>query len=502
MTDAFMMKLRPSGVILYSTYIGGSAIGGEAAYSVAVDGEGRVIVVGMTTSHDFPTFQALFPVKKGFEEGFVTKIDPTKVGLDSRVWSTFLGGSGDDAILAVTTDIWNDVYVTGYAGAGSNDYPLEDEVQGNAGGIDAVVTKIRGNGSGLAYSTYLGGDSVAYEMGNAIAVDKDLNAYVTGQTASKNFPTTPGSAQPQCVGVGVDCIAGQAFVTKLGPLGELVASTFLGGTAGPTSASGIAVDADGRAYVIGTTSDPTYPTTPDALDPTCGSDGACNGVMPPVASDAFVAVLNPTGTTFTYSSFLGGHASDDGFGIAVVAPGVMILAGTTMSDDSAGTAAAFPTTPHAWNTTLHGNMDGFVAKLHIGADLAVDVKDDVDPIKLLSGSGGVARYTAAVKNHGPQGATSVQVPVTFEGKVIRKVQAVQLMPAGAGACAIVSDAWVSCTLGLLPPGATALVRVEVKLFGLEGGSSQVLTAKAVASANEPDAKPQNNEDKEPTLIKK
>jgi hypothetical protein len=375
-------------------------------------------------------------------------------------------------------------------------------VQGNAGGIDAVVTKFRGNGSGVDYSTYLGGDSVNVESGYGIAVDKDRNAYVTGLATSENFPTTPGSAQPQCVAVGVNCVAGQAFVTKLGPLGQLVSSTFLGGDAGFTSGNAIAVDADGRAYVIGTTMDPTFPTTSDALDSTCGSDGACDAAVPPTKSDAFVAVLNPTGSTFTYSSFLGGHAIDDGRGIAVGAPGVIYLAGSTDSDDSAGPAAAFPTTPNAWNTALQGNRDGFVAKLHIGADVSVDVKDDVDPVVLLSGSGGVARYTVAVKNHGPQNATSVEVPVKFEGKVIRKVQSVQLMPAGAGACAIVADAWVSCTLGLLPSGATALVRVEVKLFGLEGGSSQVLTAKAVATANEPDAKPQNNQDTEPTLIKK
>ncbi len=323
-------------------------------------------------------------------------------------------------------------------------------VQGNAGGTDVVVTKIRGNGSGIDYSTYLGGDSVNHERGYGIAVDKDRNAYVTGQTASKNFPTTPTSAQPQCVGAGVNCIAGQAFVTKLGPVGQLVYSTFLGGDAGFTSGNAIAVDADGRAYIIGTTTDPTYPTTLDALDSTCGSDGACDAAVPPTKSDAFVAVLNPTGSTFTYSSFLGGHAIDDGAGIAVGAPGVIYLAGSTDSDDSAGPAAAFPTTPNAWNTTLHGNRDGFVAKLHIGADVSVDVKDDVDPVVLLSGSGAVARYTVSVKNHGPQNATSVQVPITFEGKVIRKIQSVQLTPAGAGACAIVADAWVSCTLGLRP----------------------------------------------------
>ena len=84
----------------------------------------------------------------------------------------------------------------------------------------------------------------------------------------------------------------------------------------------------------------------------------------------------------------------------------------------------------------------------------------------------------------------------------RKVQSVQLTPSCVGACSIIADAWVSCTLGVLSPGTTAVVRVEVKALSLEGGLSQVLTATASATANEPDAKPQNNKDTEGTLIKK
>ncbi len=71
----------------------------------------------------------LFPVLKGPEDGFVTKIDPAKIGASSLEWSTFLGGSGNDGIYGVATDWLGDIYVTGYAGAGSTDYPLKDEVQ-------------------------------------------------------------------------------------------------------------------------------------------------------------------------------------------------------------------------------------------------------------------------------------------------------------------------------------------------------------------------------------
>jgi hypothetical protein len=455
----------------------------------------------LSTSDDFPTLNALYPLKKGAEDGFVTKLDPSKIGAASRVWSTFLGGSGNDGMYGVAIDFAGDVYVTGYAGAGSTDYPLKNEVQGNKQGMDVVVTKLWGNGSGLAYSTYLGGDSLAIEMGFAIAVDKDKNAYVTGHTSSKGFPTTPAALKPQCQAIGLECIAGQAFVTKLNAAGQLVYSTFLGGDdAGPTSGEAIAVDADGRAYVTGWTHDPAYPTTPGALDLTCGSDGICNEVLPNTKTDAIVAVLNPFGG-FVYSSFLGGHDEDAGTGIAVGAPGVIYVAGFSRSDGSLGSAAAFPTTPGAWDTTLEGNYDGFVAKLLIGADLSVDVKDLVDPV-VLSSLGSIARYNVAIKNWGPQLATGIQVPITFEGKVERTVVSAHLAPAGIGACSIIALQWVSCSIGVLNPGDAAAVVVEVKVTKLLGGTSQNLVAKASIKANEPDTKPVNNQDSETTLIKK
>jgi hypothetical protein len=178
-----------------------------------------------------------------------------------------------------------------------------------------------------------------------------------GRAPQFSISTTPVTLKPQCQAMGPKCIAGQAFVTKLNALGQLVYSTFLGGDAGATSGEAIAVDADGRAYVTGWTYDPTYPTTPGALDPTCGSDGSCNGIPPNTKEDAFVAVLNPSGSGFAYSSFLGGHEDDEGTGIAVGAPGVIYLAGMTSSDGSLGAAAAFPTTAAAWNATLQGTLD-------------------------------------------------------------------------------------------------------------------------------------------------
>ena len=116
--------------------------------------------------------------------------------------------------------------------------------------------------------------------------------------------------------------------------------------------------------------------------------------------------------------------------------------------------------------------------------------------------GGIARYKVDIKNWGPQLATGVQVPITFDGKVEKKVVSAQLIPSGIGACSIIAQQWVSCSFGLLNPGDAATVLVNVKVTKLLGGPSQVLTATASIKANEPDSTPLNNQDKETTLIKK
>jgi hypothetical protein len=493
-TDGFMMKLSPSGAILYSTYIGGSAQGGggEAAFAIAVDPFQQAVVVGLTSASDFPTLGALYPVKKGPDDGFVTRIDPAESGAASLVWSTYLGGSGNDALFGVATDSLGAVYVTGYAGAGSIDYPLVNPVHGDRQGTDVVVTRLRFDGSGLDYSTYLGGQSNQYEQGLAIAVDQDRNAYVTGFTGSATFPTTPWSPQPHCQSVGQACVSGQAFVTRLSPFGQLVHSTYLGGSQGPTRGQAIAVDDDGRAYVTGSTADPSYPTTPNALDASCGTDGACDAISPDFKDDAFVAVLSPNFSHFVYSSFLGGHDADMGNGIAVGSPGVIHVAGEARS------AGTFPATPGAWDTTLQGFNDGFVAKLVIGADLGVVVKDFPDPV-VLSG-GGLAHYTVQVKNAGPETATAVLLPITFTGPVARQVQSVQLSPPGIGACQIMVQQWVSCSFPSLKPGASASLKIDVKVLELRSGKKQLLTASATVDAAEPDPVPGNNQAQQATVI--
>ena len=173
----------------------------------------------------------------------------------------------------------------------------------------------------LVYSTYLGGAFT--DSGSGIAADANGNAYVAGWTDSHNFPTTLGAFQPTKTSVGVD-----AFVTKLNPAGTgLVYSTYLGGD-GTDTGEGIAVDADGNAYVTGTTGSTNFPTTFGAVQPTFrGGFG-----------DAFVTKLDPGGSAVVYSTYLGGSGREEGSGIALDVHRNAYVTGATRSAD-------FPTTP-------------------------------------------------------------------------------------------------------------------------------------------------------------
>jgi hypothetical protein len=207
------------------------------------------------------------------------------------------------------------------------------------GGSDAFVAKLSASGS-VVYSTYLGGSGTDY--GNRIAMDTAGNAYVTGETDSRDFPTTTGAFAPTYHGTG----ATDAFVTKLDPTGSnLVYSTYLGGSNNDDEGKGITVDAAGNAYVTGTASSYNFPTTAGAFDRT--GDGG----------DAFVAKLNASGSSLVYSTYLGGSGSEHGTGIAVDTARNVYVTGYTNSSDSLATAGAF-------DTTYNGGWDVFVAKLN------------------------------------------------------------------------------------------------------------------------------------------
>ena len=228
-------------------------------------------------------------------------------------------------------DAAGSAYVTG--DADSTNFPTTAGAAQttNAGATDAFVTKLNATGSGLVYSTYLGGSGA--DFGYGIAVDGAGSAYVTGATYSTDFPTTAGAAQTTHAGSYVD-----AFVTKLNATGSgLVFSTYLGGI-GDDDCRGIAVDAAGSAYVTGWTFSPNFPTTAGAAQTTYAG-----------VSDAFVTKLDATGSGLVFSTYLGGSGQDFGHDIAVDAADSAYVTGYADSTN-------FPTTAGSAQTTNAGEF--------------------------------------------------------------------------------------------------------------------------------------------------
>ena len=332
--DAFVTKLDFSGsVLVYSTYLGGSGYdvgGGNGGNGIAADNSGNAYVTGQTTSTNFPTMNPL-QLYGGRGDDFVTKINPSGSAI---VYSTYLGGSGDDEGYGIAVDSSGNAYVTGTTN--STDFPTMNPLQAsNAGGYDAFVSKLNASGSAIVYSTYLGGSG--NDNGFGIAVDSSGNAYVTGATETTDFPTM-NPLQPVYGGGPHD-----AFVSKINPSGSgLVYSTYLGGS-DEDEGFDIAVDSSGNAYLTGFTLSTNFPTM-NPLQPVYGG-----------GEDAFVTHLNPSGSAFVYSTYLGGSGGDYGYGIALDSLGDAYVTGGTSSTD-------FPTM-NPLQPANAGRSDAFVAEI-------------------------------------------------------------------------------------------------------------------------------------------
>jgi len=287
---------------------------------IAVDGLGNAYVTGYTSSTDFPTASPLQPANGGGTDAFVAKLNASGSAL---LYSTYLGGNSGDFASGIAVDGSGNAYVTGWTS--STNFPTASPLQpALAGGSDAFVAKLNAAGSALLYSTYLGGSGSEAEFLSStgrIAVDGSGNAYVTGVTSSRDFPTV-NPLQPALAGF-LD-----TFVAKLNAAGSaLLYSTYLGGSVRGGSgifgdySFGIAVDGSGNAYVIGMTESLDFPTV-SPLQPNYGGG----------TFDAFVSKLNAAGSALLYSTYLGGSSFDGGGGgIAVDGSGNAYVFGNTDS---------------------------------------------------------------------------------------------------------------------------------------------------------------------------
>jgi hypothetical protein len=392
-TDAFVVKLNPSGSqVLWATFLGGSA--DDRATGLALDPAGNVFVVGYTTSANFPVVQPLQAKRSGARDAFIAKIDSSGQTL---LFSTYFGGSGSDTANAVAVDPSGLVYVAGetlstnflvktpaqlknggkkdsfllklnsyfalefatYLGGSGDDratalavspdgspflagctastnFPIQSAAQSALRGKqDAFVARFSPSGNSLAYSTYLGGAG-SNDCAAGIAVDPNLTAFVTGVTASADFPVL-GAFQNQHAGGGVD-----AFLTRYTAGGTMAYSTYIGGRS-VDLASAIRLDSAGRAYIAGYTASINFPTASPVQTSFAG------------VYDGFLFRLEPSGTISNFSTFLGHTGSDAPLALALTTAGDAILAGAT-------TSAQYPVVSPL-QPARSGSSDAFLSRI-------------------------------------------------------------------------------------------------------------------------------------------
>jgi Ca2+-binding RTX toxin-like protein len=276
--DAFVSRLSPAGnSLVYSSFLGGST-NSDLGQGIAVDSGGGAYITGLTASSDFDMKNAIEGDSAG-NDAFVSKFDTTQTGASSLVYSTYLGGDGDDQGAAIALDGAGAAYVTGLTG--SSDFDTVNPIEGDtAGSLDAFISKLAPTGNALSYSTYLGGN--ADDQGKAIAVDPSGSAYVAGTTESSNFDTRDSIMG---AGGGED-----AFVSQLNPAGNALAfSTYLSGS-GEDEGNGIAVDGAGAAYVTGHTGSSNFRT----VGPIEGDSAAIDAFVSKLGAPAAAAAAAGT----------------------------------------------------------------------------------------------------------------------------------------------------------------------------------------------------------------
>jgi uncharacterized repeat protein (TIGR01451 family) len=484
--DAFVVQVESAGHYLqYSTYIGGA--GDDAGYSIQIDAPGNAYVVGTTSSTNFPITSGSYQSKCGLTSAgtcstaFVAVLN---VPGTAYVYSTYLGGSEGlgEAAYGVALDSNTNVYVAGITG--SPNFPTTSEAFQTTcgtdtlcnGSYDGFVTKVNTGGATLSYSTFLGGSGYDYLSG--IAVDGSGNAYVAGGTTSSDFPVSATAAQTTYGGASAGCIptsttiCGDVTVSKLNSTGSRLSySTFLGGSADESPGFSMAIDSQGDAFVTGFTDSTNFPQV-NPMQTYGGGPG-----------DAFVTEINPAGTAFSYSTYLGGNGWDFGYHTATDPSGNVYVAGGTTSTN-------FPLTAHATQSecgtdgTCNGGLaDAFMVKVTQTADMSITLKASAATVK----SGAAIKYQANAKNNGPDSASTVVVTDALPaGTTFTSVT-----PSG-GTCTappVGGTGTVTCTVTTIPSGSHVTVTLALNVTAASG--SMITNTASVSSAT-PDPKTTNN----------
>ena len=391
--NAFVLKLNSAGnALVYSMVMGGTNLDGGS--SIGVDSSGNAYVVGSTISTDL---QLVNPIQTTLPTGsfgsasagiFAAKVSPDGTKL---LYSTYFGGSGDNAATSLAVDAAGNAYFTGFTTSFS--FPVtQGAFQTTLGGIggqnysifatgDAYVVKLSPTGQKV-YATYLGGSKD--DIGMGIAVDAKGNAYVGGATLSTDFPVQ-NAFQAANHGSGGDTFAlgGDGFIAELDPTGSHVLfASYVGGSS-DDRVLGIALDSSGNMYLAGHTISTDFPTSGQPAQSTYAGDSST--VFR--SGDAFLTEVSGSSHTITFSTYLGGSAGDWAGGVAVDGTGGIIVAGGTSS-------ANFPTTTGSYQVKFGGTDmqfvgtpvgDAFIAKFG-GAASTVSIAGVANAASYVGGS--------------------------------------------------------------------------------------------------------------------
>lgn len=390
----FIAKIAADGgSLLYSSYYGGTNDGGSTSDGIAVDELGNAYITGHARSRGFPTTPGVLqPEPDGWPSAFLAKIDTTKDGSDSLVYSTYLGGTEEASHIAYGESIAIDsegcAYVAGHTN--STTFPLVNPIVGTKAGFQVFVSKFNPDASALIYSTFLGGGSSGV---GGIAVDDLGNAYIAIASTPFQYPFAYTTLGP---GGHFDLL-----VTKINAAGDAFEfSTFIGGS-GLELVSGIALDASNHVYLTGNTTSLDFPLLNAVQDHYGGDSG-----IPQPQGDAFAVKLKADGSALLYSTYLGGSGEERGVGIGVDAGGNAYIAG------SAG--EGFPVTEGAFQTFTRGKGEAFLAKLSLRPDFTLD---SISPINIEVGGTGSTQVTihsidefAELVKFGPYGVPTGLLP--------------------------------------------------------------------------------------------